>query len=164
MQGVGGGPGGIGRRARVSGGEAADLLRGVTGGPGGVLVDGVAFSAGEDTGRTGGAGGCPAVAQFGQGQVGGEFPAAVPDRATSVGGVGGEGDGVAGDLAGVAGAEPLADADPRGVEASEELPLAGGGGGGGGDRAAQRDPGWFAPRRSATAITEASAAPSGRSA
>ena len=141
VQGVGGGPGGISRAAGVSGGEVADLLRGVTGGPGGMLVDGVALSGGEDAGGIGGAGWCPAVAQFGQGQVGGEFSAAVPDRASGIGGADGEGDGVAGDLAGVAGAEPLADADAYGIEAGEELLLAACGGRGGGDRAAQRDPG-----------------------
>src|SRR5690349_7413019 len=127
----------------------ADLLRGVTGGPGSVLVDRAAFGRGEDAGGNGSADWRPAVAQFRQSQVGGEFPAAVPDRASSVGGVGGEGDGVAGDLAGVASAEPFADADARGVEVGEELSLAGGGGCGGGDRAAQRDPGWFAPATAA---------------
>jgi hypothetical protein len=135
VQRVGGGPGGIRRSARVSGGMVADLLRGVTGGPGSVLVDRAAFSRGEDAGGTGSADWRPAVAQFRQSQVGGEFPAAVPDRASSVGGVGGEGDGVAGDLAGVVGAEPFADADARGVEVGEELSLAGGGGCGGGDAA-----------------------------
>src|SRR6266702_1625849 len=127
MQGVGGGPGGISRSARVSGGEVADLLRGVTGGPSCVLVYGVAFSRGENAGGHGDADGCPAVARFGQGQVGGEFPAAIPNWATGIGGVVGEGDRVAGDFAGVAGAEPFADADARDVEVGEELALAGGG-------------------------------------
>jgi hypothetical protein len=46
VQGVGGGPGGIGCRGRVGDSEVADLLRGVTSGPGGVLVDGVPFGRG----------------------------------------------------------------------------------------------------------------------
>ena len=85
------------------------------------------------------------MAELGEGQVGSELPAAVPDRAAGLGGVGGEGDGEAGDLAGVAGAEPLADADAGGVEAGEELVLAGGGGGRGADGPAEGDAGWLVP-------------------
>ena len=43
VQGVGGGPGGVGGGVRVGDGEVLDLLRGVSGGAGGVLVEGVAF-------------------------------------------------------------------------------------------------------------------------
>ena len=43
VEGVGGGPGGVGSGVRVGEGEFLDLLRGVSGGAGGVLVEGVAL-------------------------------------------------------------------------------------------------------------------------
>ena len=43
VEGVGGGPGGVGSGVRVGDGEVLDLLRGVRGGAGGVVVEGVAF-------------------------------------------------------------------------------------------------------------------------
>jgi len=74
VQGVGGGPGGVGRRAGVGRCKVADVLCGVAGCAGGMVVDGVAFGVGEPGGVAGCGGGCPAVAQFGQGQVGASLP------------------------------------------------------------------------------------------
>ncbi len=88
---------------------------------GGDAIGGVAFGPGEVPARNGAGadGGVPAAAQFGQGEVGAELAAAVPDGCAGLGGVVGEGDGVAGDLAGGAGAEPGADQDPGPLKVSE---------------------------------------------
>jgi len=70
----------------------------------------------------------------GQSQVGGQLPAAEPHRRAYAGGVAGEGDGVRGDLAGTARAEPLADQHARVRETDEELLLARCASSGGADR------------------------------
>ena len=102
----------------------------------------IAFrSAAVNLSRGPGAGGVPAAAELGQGQVRGELPAAEPHRATLPGGVASQRDGVPGDLAGVAGAEPLADQHAGPVQAGEELLLAGRPGGRGADRPPECDPG-----------------------
>jgi len=79
-----GGPGGFGRGSRTCGGVGTDLRGRGSGGLGGELPRRVAFGEcelllGGDAGRF------PAVAQLGQGQVGGELPAAGPHRATAAG-------------------------------------------------------------------------------
>jgi hypothetical protein len=81
-----------------------------------------------------------AAAELRQGQVGGEFPAAEPHRTAAAGGVIGQGDGVPGDFAGIAGAAPLADQEAGVGEAGEELLLAGGARSSGADRPPEHDP------------------------
>jgi len=110
VQRVGGGPGCIGGADRVRGREGSDVCGGVGGCAGGVLPDRVPFLRRELATRCG-AGWFSAAAEPGQGQIGGELPAAEPHRTTRRG-VRWQGDGVAGDLARVAGAEPLTDQDP----------------------------------------------------
>ena len=94
-------------------------------------------------GERAGAGARPALAELGPGQIGGELAAAVPHRAAVFGRVAGQGDRVAGDLAGVLRAVPRADQHPGAAEKREELLLAARPGSGGGDMAAQRDPRGF---------------------
>src|SRR5512140_1307919 len=83
----------------------------------------------------------PAAPQLGQGQVRGEFPAAVPDRVPGPGGVAGKGDGISGDLPRVTAAVPGADEDPSLAEPGEELLLAAGCCGSGAHLATQGDAG-----------------------
>ena len=82
----------------------------------------------------------PAAPQLGQGQVRGEFPAAVPDRVPGPGGVAGKGDGVPGELGRVAGAVAGADEHAGLPQPGEEILLAAGCRGGGADLPPQRDP------------------------
>jgi hypothetical protein len=63
----------------------------------------------------------PATAKLRQGGVGGKPPAAVPDHPAGAAPVVRQADGIAGHLAGVLGAVPLADQDPLGRELVEEL-------------------------------------------
>ena len=102
----------------------ADLVGRGCGGTGGVVPDRVALGPGEMAAPQGASGGiAPAVAKLRQAQVRTEFAAAVPHRPAGRCGVGGQGDRVASDLAGVAGAEPGAHEHPGVLEAGEEVPL-----------------------------------------
>ena len=85
----------------------------------------------------------PAAPQLGQGQVRGEFPAAVPDRVPGLGGVAGKGDGIPGDLGRVAGAVAGADEHAGLPQPGEEILLAARRRGGGADLPSQRDPRCF---------------------
>jgi len=85
VQGVGGGPGGIGGGIGVGDCEVGELRRGVGGGAGGVIPERLAFGIGEaGCGPLTCGGWLPAASQLGQGEIGGEFAAAVPDRATGL--------------------------------------------------------------------------------
>ncbi len=95
----------------------------------------------------GGAG--PALVELGQGEVGGQFAAAVPHRFAAAGRVAGERDGIPGDLIGIAGAEPHADLHPGLVQPGEELHLAGGHGRRCADFACEGDAGGLVPAAAA---------------
>src|ERR1039458_6818597 len=142
VQGIGGRPRSVGGGSRVRPGQVADLRGGVGGGPGGVLPDRVTLLGGQVRTHAVGSGPvrCPPLPQLGPGQVRREFPAAVPYRATVLGGVAGQRDRVPGDLTRVGDAEPFAHQHPGLVQAGEELVLAVRGGGGGGHLPSQRDP------------------------
>jgi len=131
-QGVGGGVGDGRGGARVRAGQALEVLGGAAGGPGGVAEGGGAFVAARPIRAAGprwrGLVVAPAVAQLGEGEVGREPPAAVPDGAAAGGVVAGEPDSVAGDLVGVAAALAESDEQPGAAELVEEVGFAGGGG------------------------------------
>ena len=149
MQGVAGGPCGVCCCGRVTGGgEGQDLPGRVGGGAGGVLPDRGSFLGRELAARNcAGVGwaGCPALAELGQRQVGGQLPAAVPDRLARSRRVLGQGDGVPGDLARVAGAVAHADLHAGPLQAGEEVLLAGRGRGCGADLALEGDAGRLLP-------------------
>lgn len=108
-QGIGSSPGCIRRSGGIGHGELADLRGGLGGDAGGVLPDGVTLRPGELRAPRGVrvcGGAVPAVAQLGEGQVGCELAAAVPDRVASGCRVAGQGHRVSGDLARVARAQP----------------------------------------------------------
>jgi hypothetical protein len=116
-----------------------DLLGRAGSHAGGVRPDLVPFLCGElAAGR--GAHGFPPGTELGQGQVGGQLPAAEPHRAAAASGIAGHGDGVSGDLAGITGAESLPDQYPGVGQAGEEFRLAGGACCGGADRPPERHP------------------------
>jgi hypothetical protein len=87
----------------------------------------------------------PAAAKLRQGEVGGKFPAAVPDHPAAAAHVVRQADGIAGHLAGVLGAVPLADQDPGGRELVEELAFRRRSGGRSADVPPQRYPGRLIP-------------------
>src|ERR1019366_7962883 len=131
-------------RCRAGPGQVADRGAGTGRGAGGVLPHRVPVRVLEA--RAGaGAGRVPAGPQLGQGQVGGELAAAVPDRLAVPAGVAGQRYRVPGDLPRGAGAVPQPDHHPSALQLPEVSRLAGGGRSGGRGVPPQGDPRRFAP-------------------
>jgi hypothetical protein len=152
VEGVGCGPGGVGGAGRVGRGAVADVIPGGAGPAGSMLVGGAAVGRGDpardgDPGRRPGLR-LPAAAELREDQVGSELAVAEPDHSPGACRVLGQGNGVAGDLAGDLRALALADQDAGVVEAGEETLLCARGGSRGADLAAQGDTGAARPSRS----------------
>ena len=106
----------------------------------------------------------PAAAKPRQGEVGGKFPAAVPDHLAVAAPVVRQANGIAGHLAGVLGAVPLADQDPRGRELVEELAFRPRSGRRSADVPPQRHPGRLVPAAPSCLLRLGAARPPGGSA
>lgn len=121
MQEVGGGPADVAGRVGVDGEMTPKVGGGVGGGAGGVLVDRLPLFGGQSRPVERGGIRGPAAAQSGHGEVLGQATSAVPEWLSVRADMIGEGEGIAGDLAGVERAVAETDEHPGSMQVVEEF-------------------------------------------